>query len=89
MVEDGGEKVDFFKKIKSLNQANMSLKGNESLNFALKNVNEMIDPSKEGAVFEIKNSAPEVGFKTVGYVPKQPVMEYLNNIESKHKNKID
>ena len=49
----------------------------------------MVDPSKEGAVFEIKNSAPEVGFKTVGYVPKQPVMEYLNNIESKHKNKID
>lgn len=62
--------MDYFRRIKTLNQANMSLRGNTTLNSTLKNVNEMVDPSKEGAVFEIKNSAPEVGFKTVGYVPK-------------------
>ena len=63
-------KVDYFRRIKTLNQANMSLKGNSALNSTLQNVNEMVEPSKEGAVFEIKNSAPEVGFKSVGYVPK-------------------
>lgn len=88
-IDDGYVKVDYFKTIKSLNQANMSIRANEEVNETLKNVSEMVDPSKEGAVFEIKNQVPEVGFKTVDYVPKQPVMEYLNSIEGKHKNKID
>ena len=67
----------------------MSLKGTSTLNSALNNVRELVDTSKDGAVFQIKNSAPEVGFKTVGYVPKEPVVEYLKSKEAQHKSKID
>jgi len=54
-IDDGEVKVDYFRRIKSLNQANMSIRANEEVNATLKNVKEMVDPSKEGAVFEIKN----------------------------------
>lgn len=67
----------------------MSLKSNSNINKNLYKINGIIDSSKEATNTELKSSLQEVGFKTVGATSNQPVMEYLNNIEAKHRNKID
>ena len=41
------EKVDYFKKIKTLNNTNMSIRENKETNSALRNVKEMLDPARD------------------------------------------
>lgn len=41
------EKVDYFKKIKTLNNTNMSIRENKEINNALRNVKEMLDPARD------------------------------------------
>ena len=50
----------------------------------------MVDPTKDGSIFEIKNAAPEASVpKTIDYIPKKPAMEHLKKIDRSHKEKVE
>ena len=76
-------------KLRSLNNDNLSIREKADLKTQLKNVKEVLDPTKEGAVFEIGTSVQhEKEPKTTEYIPKEPVMEHISRLEAKHAERI-
>lgn len=80
----------FRKRMNALNNDGLSVREKQDLRDQLKNVKEVIDPNRSGAIFEIKNSAHYEGgqFTTTDYIPKKPVMEHLQQMEKRHLDKV-
>lgn len=90
MLSFNNTRGTFRKRMSVLNNDGLSMREKQDLRELLKNVKEVADPSRSGAVFEVKNSALYSGGEstTTDYIPKKPVMEHLKKVEMRHQEKV-